>query len=74
MNNTPKPAHDISQTGAFQPVRDGADQGHEPSEQPAYVVQDSDPAITGVIVIRRPEGEDRAKHADDSPTHSAVAE
>jgi len=74
MNSTPKPARSITQTGVFHPVRDGAGQGHEPSERPTYVVQDSDPAITGVIVIRRPEGEDTAKHADDSPTDSAVTE
>jgi hypothetical protein len=66
----PEKVRDIKKTGVFQPVRDGADQRHEPKERPEYIVQDSDPAATGVIIIRRPEGEDTAKNADDSPTDS----
>ncbi len=72
MNSTPKTPRSASQTGVFRPVRDGADQNHEPDDRPEYIVQDIDPAITGVIVIRRAEGEDTAKHADDSPTDSAA--
>lgn len=73
MNDKPpKTPPSASQTGVYRAVRAEADQNHEPKERIEYVVPDNDPGATGVIIIRRAEGEDSAKHADDSPTESAA--
>lgn len=69
----PEKVRDVKKTGVFQPVRDGDDKRREPKERPEYIVQDNDPGATGVIIIRRPEGEDTAKNADDSPDTDSAA-
>lgn len=73
MQATPKTPRSVSQTGIFRPVRNEGDQQHEPADRLEFIARDNDAAITGVIVIRRAEGEDHAKNADDSPTESAAS-
>jgi len=73
MNDKPpKTPPSASQTGVYRAVRAEADQNPDPTERIEYVVPHNDPGATGVIIIRRAEGEDSAKHADDSPTESAA--
>lgn len=72
MDEQPRKPRSATQTGVYRTARAAAEQNHEPKEQIEYVVPNNDPGATGVIIIRRAEGEDSAKHADDSPTNSAT--
>lgn len=62
----------IYETGPIPSIGEESNGEHEPPQPPTLPELDDAGSITGVLRIKRSEGEDADKHADDAPTENSV--
>jgi hypothetical protein len=62
----------IYETGPIPSIGEETSDPQEPPQPPTLPEFDDGGSITGILRINQSEGEDAAKHADDTPTENSI--